>query len=180
MRRAVFLDRDGVLNRAIVRNGRPYPPANLAELETLPGVDHACRDLRTAGFLLIMVTNQPDVARGSQTRAMVESINQILSDRLSLDMVKVCYHDEPDHCTCRKPGPGLLQESAREWDIDLSASFMIGDRWKDIEAGRRAGCQTILVQSGYDERKPEGYDGEVESLAAAVDWILRKTSSQGE
>src|SRR5258708_3854186 len=111
-RRAVFLDRDGVLNRAIVRDGKPYPPASPEELEIMPDADKACRDLRNAGFLLIMVTNQPDVARGSQKREVVEAINRILADRLCLDSVKVCYHDDADNCKCRKPEPGLLQEAA--------------------------------------------------------------------
>jgi D-glycero-D-manno-heptose 1,7-bisphosphate phosphatase len=153
----------------------------LEEVETLPGTEQACRDLRTAGFLLIMVTNQPDVARGSQTKEVVEALNRLVADRLRLDVVKVCYHDNADNCNCRKPEPGLLREAAQELNIDLSGSFMIGDRSKDIEAGRRAGCKTILMQSGYAERKPEGVDVEVRCLTAAVDWILQKTCSpEGE
>jgi len=174
-RRAVFLDRDGVLNRATVRKGKPYPPSSLEELEILPGVSAACRDLHRAGFLLIMVTNQPDVTRGTQTRAVVEAINQVLSDRLSLDDIKVCYHDTSDNCLCRKPEPGLLLEAAEEWKIDLPGSFLVGDRWKDIEAGRRAGCRNIFLDYEYSEVKPEGFDKRVSSLGDAADWILEKT-----
>ena len=174
--RAAFLDRDGVLNRAIVIDGKPHPPGRIEELEILTGVDDACRDLHSAGFLLVMVTNQPDVARGRQNRATVEVINEILSERLGLDAVKVCYHDDDENCNCRKPKPGLLSEAAREMNIDLSGSFMIGDRWKDIEAGRRAGCKTVLVQSGYVEKNAEGFDYEVGSLRAAADWILSHKS----
>ena len=181
MRRAVFLDRDGVLNRAIVRDRKPYPPSSLEELEIPPGTDDACQALRAAGFLLVMVTNQPDVARGTQTRKAVEAVNQVLCSRLSLDLIKVCYHDNGDGCKCRKPQPGLLHEAAQELNVDLSSSFMIGDRWKDIEAGRRANCKTILLQSGYAEKEAQYYDHAVGSLTAAVDWILRKTSSpEGE
>src|SRR5262249_35905993 len=134
MRRAVFLDRDGVLNRAVVRDGKPYPPARLEQLEILPGVVEACITLRTAGFTLVVVTNQPDVARGTQQRAVVQAINEVLRAQVPLDDFRVCYHDEPDGCTCRKPQPGLLLQAARDWQIDLVSSFMVGDSWRDIEA----------------------------------------------
>lgn len=176
-RQAVFLDRDGVLNRAVTRNGKPYPPSSLEELEILPGISEACRDLHRAGFLLIMVTNQPDVARGMQTREVVEAINQVVSDCLSLDDIRVCYHDNSDNCKCRKPEPGLLLEAAQEWKIDLSGSFVVGDRWKDIEAGRRAGCSTIFVEYGYSEVRPKTFDKLASSLTDAVDWILQQTRS---
>ncbi|MGZ8847844.1 MAG: D-glycero-alpha-D-manno-heptose-1,7-bisphosphate 7-phosphatase [Pyrinomonadaceae bacterium] len=173
MRRAVFLDRDGVLNRAIVRDGKPYPPATVQELEMLPDVVEACRDLRQAGFLLIVVTNQPDVARGRQRRENVEAINSVLKDRLALDDVRVCYHDDSDSCACRKPKSGMLLEAAQEWSIDLSGSFMVGDRWKDVEAGKKAGCKTIFVDCGYSEDTPQSFDARVSSLAEAAKWILQ-------
>lgn len=173
MYQAVFLDRDGVLNRAIVRKGRPYPPTSLAELKILPGVIEACTSLQEAGFLLIAVTNQPDVARGTHRREVVEAINQELRKRLPLDDIRLCYHDDVDHCSCRKPEPGLLLEAARDWEIDLSASFMVGDRWKDIEAGRRARCKTVFVDHGYTEREPDNPDHRVGSLVEAVPWILQ-------
>src|SRR5260370_19681082 len=172
MRRAVFLDRDGVLNRATVVAGRPYPPASLAEFEVLPGVAPACMKLREAGFLLIAVTNQPDVARGTQQRKVVEAINEALLTEVPLDDIRVCYHDEQDRCYCRKPLPGLLLQAANEWQIDLSASFMVGDRWKDIETGRRAGCKTILIDFSYRETLPSAPDHRVHSLAEVPEWIL--------
>ena len=180
MRQAVFLDRDGVLNRALVREGKPYPPASPAELEILPGAVEACAALHEAGFLLIAVTNQPDVARGTQRREVVEAMNQALHTHLPLDDIRVCYHDDSDHCPCRKPEPGLLLEAARDWDIDLSASFMVGDRWKDIEAGRRAGCKAIFVDHGYAERKPDSPDHQVSSLMEAVGWILQHRTHPGK
>jgi len=172
MRRAVFLDRDGVLNRAIVRNGTPYPPSGLAEFEVLPGVVEACAALRAAGFLLIVVTNQPDVARGTQRREVVEAINDALRAQVPLDDIRVCYHDGVDGCTCRKPQPGLLLQAAQDWQIDLANSFLVGDRWKDIEAGRRAGCTTILIDYGYAEAQRSVPDCSVRSLAEADTWIL--------
>ena len=155
MRRAVFLDRDGVLNRAILKEGRPYPPGNLSELQIPEDVPPALRKLKEAGFLLIGVTNQPDVARGEQSREIVESIHDFLEKNLPLDEILVCYHDDADRCECRKPKPGLLYQAARRYGIDLAASFMIGDRWKDVEAGQRAGCVTILLDRQYAEKKAE-------------------------
>jgi D-glycero-D-manno-heptose 1,7-bisphosphate phosphatase len=172
MRRAIFLDRDGVLNRAIVVQGRPHPPATLAEFEVLPGVVEACAELRRAGFLLIVVTNQPDVARGIQRWEVVEAMNAALLADVPLDDIRVCYHDDQDQCVCRKPLPGLLVQAAREWQIDLSASYMVGDRWKDIETGRKAGCRTILIDCNYREPMLSAPDHHVRSLAEAPHWIL--------
>ena len=176
-RRAVFLDRDGVINRAPLRDGLPHPPERLEELRVLPGVRRALERLRQAGFLLIVVTIQPDVARGSQQRDTVEAINRALCARLPLDDLRVCYHDDVDGCDCRKPQPGLLLEAARDWGIDLAASYMVGDRWKDIEAGRRAGCRTVLIDRHYAEVCRAVPDRVARSLPAAVDWILSSAVS---
>jgi D-glycero-D-manno-heptose 1,7-bisphosphate phosphatase len=170
--RAVFLDRDGVINRAWIRDGRPYPPASLADLEILPVVPEALARLRAGGFCLVVVTNQPEVARGRQTRAAVEALHEALRAQLPLDDFRICYHDDDDDCTCRKPAPGLLLEAARERRLDLAASFMVGDRWRDVEAGRRAGCTTIFIDYGYAETRPDGPDACVGSLAEAAEWIL--------
>ena len=154
IRAAVFLDRDGVINRAVVRERHAGAPRCLAELELLPGVRAALRALKGAGYRLVVVTNQPDVARGTARRANVEAINQRLCSTLPLDAVFMCSHDDRDRCLCRKPKPGLLARAARELHIDCTASYMVGDRWHDIEAGRRAGCRTLLVDHGYTEPQP--------------------------
>jgi len=172
--RAVFLDRDGVLNEAIVRERKPYPPSGPAELRILPGVADACAGLKAAGFIVIVVTNQPDVARGTARREVVEAVNAKLSREVPVDDIRVCYHDEPDGCECRKPRPGLLLEAARDWRIDLGESFMVGDRWKDIEAGRRAGCRTVLIDYGYAEAQPHAPDYRARSLVEAAQWILNQ------
>lgn len=172
MRRAVFLDRDGVINRALVREGKPHPPASLAEMEVLPGVAQALAALRKAGFLLIVVTNQPDVARGTATREVVEKINADLAARLAIDEFRTCFHDSGDGCDCRKPRPGALLAAAKTHGIDLGQSYMVGDRWRDTEAGRRAGCRTIFVDYGYDEKQPESVDYRVRSLPEATQIIL--------
>ncbi len=153
-KRALLLDRDGVLNRAIVRNGKPYPPASVEEVEILPGVRDALGRARSAGYLNIVISNQPDVARGTQTRAVVDAIHEKLKQALPLDDVFVCYHDDADNCACRKPSPGLILEAASKYGLDLSACYVIGDRWRDIDAGRAAGCRTILIDYGYAERPP--------------------------
>jgi D-glycero-D-manno-heptose 1,7-bisphosphate phosphatase len=178
-RRAVFLDRDGVLNRAIVRDGRPYPPSAPEAFEILPGVAQAAQRLRDAGFLLIVATNQPDVARGTQRREVVEAMNQRLSAAVPIDDFRVCY-DDGDDCPRRKPNPGLLLEAAAAHEIDLPGSFMVGDRWRDVEAGRRAGCRTVFIALGYAERLPQPpADHTTTDLPSAVTWILSQTRNGG-
>jgi len=171
--RAVFLDRDGVINRAFVREGKPFPPSTLQALEILPGVPEALHELKQHGYQLLVVTNQPDVARGKQSQQTIDAMHQALRARLPLDDILVCYHTDQDKCDCRKPLPGMLLEAARKHNIDLAASFMVGDRWRDIEAGYNAGCKTILIDYGYSERPPDrGPDLRVASLREAADWII--------
>jgi D-glycero-D-manno-heptose 1,7-bisphosphate phosphatase len=177
--RAVFLDRDGVLNRTLLKNDKLVPPASVAELELLPGTVEACEAPRAAGFLLIVVTNQPDVARGTQDHKTVEAIHAAIWGKLPLDDIRVCYHDDVDRCECRKPKPGLLQHAAADWGIDISRSFLVGDRWKDIEAARRAGCRAVMVENGHPEKEDFAAtpDLRVRSLQQAVDWILESSKS---
>jgi D-glycero-D-manno-heptose 1,7-bisphosphate phosphatase len=172
LRRAVFLDRDGVINRAVVRQGKPFPPASLREMEILPGVAQSLLRLRDAGFLNVVVTNQPDVAAGRQSREAVDSMHARLCRELALDAIKVCFHGDIDGCTCRKPKPGMLIDAARELGISLPNSFMVGDRWKDVAAGQAAGCRCHFLDCRYLERRPELPYATVESLADSVDRIL--------
>lgn len=176
-RRAVFLDRDGVINRAVVRNGRPYPPDSLAALEILPGVAEALARLRAAGFINVIVTNQPDVATGRQKRELVEAMHEFLLSHFPVDAVKVCYHADADNCACRKPKPGMLFEAARELDIDLTASFMVGDRWRDVAAGQAAGCKCLFLDSGYQEKQPEKPYVAVKSLLESASLIVTEEST---
>jgi D-glycero-D-manno-heptose 1,7-bisphosphate phosphatase len=173
VRQAVFLDRDGVLLPADVRAGVPRSIANEEDFELLPGVDEACRTLRAAGFLLVVVTNQPDVARGVVSMESVEHIHAKLRSALPLDDVRVCPHDDADGCACRKPKPGLLLDAAAEWGVDLVDSFMVGDRWRDVEAGRRAGCRVVFIDRGYEETPALEADAFMTGLPEAAVWILR-------
>ena len=172
MKRAVFLDRDGVVNHVVLRDGRPYPPSSIGELRCVPGTTEAVQALRDAGFRIIIVTNQPDIATGTQRREVVEAMHARLQQLLPLDEIKVCYHVDEDGCACRKPKPGMLLEAAQRWGLDLAHSVMVGDRWRDIEAGKAAGCKTILIKGEYAERAAVGVDAVVASLTEASEIIL--------
>lgn len=173
MKRAVFLDRDGVLNRAILREGKYRPPHGLDELQLYPDAPDALARLKSAGFMLIAVTNQPDVGRGTQTVAGVEAINAAISARLPIDDWFVCYHAGHEGCACRKPKPGMILEAVRKHAIDPACSFMIGDRWSDVDCGIAAGVTTIWIDRRYGERDPAGSPHyRARTLAEAVDWIL--------
>ena len=173
--RAVFLDRDGVLIRAIVRNGKPYSARTPEQIEILEGVSAACIQLSELGYLLIMITNQPEIARGSVARAFVDESNRRIADSLRLTDVRMCAHDDIDGCECRKPLPGLITQAAKDHAVDLASSIVVGDRWRDIEAGRRAGCKTVFVEHGYEEPLPSSPDHIAASLLASVDWIRSQT-----
>ena len=168
----MFLDRDGVVNRVIMRDGRPASPLSLAELHLLPGVVDAVARLRDAGYVVVLATNQPDAAAGTREREVAERLNEEVRRHVPLDGVKVCYHRDGDGCACRKPKPGLLLEAAREWSLDLRRSFMVGDRWRDVSAGRAAGCTTVLVGDGYGEAFPDAPDLVAASVVDASAMIL--------
>ncbi|MFZ1164514.1 D-glycero-alpha-D-manno-heptose-1,7-bisphosphate 7-phosphatase [Mycobacterium sp.] len=176
-RPAIFLDRDGVLNEVELLHGKPHPPAGVEQLRLLPGVVEACYRLRDLGFALVVVTNQPDIARGKQTRDDVDRIHDALRARLPLDEIVVCAHDDIDDCPCRKPRPGMILDAAARVGLDLDTSVCIGDRWRDIEAGKRAGVMAIFVDRGYGERRPTDADAVVASLPAAVGLIESKRVS---
>ena len=170
--RAVFLDRDGVLNQALVSNGKPGAPRNLDEFVIPPDRLACLKELKRWGFALIVVTNQPDFARGRQPLVALEEMHRRLQAVLPVDDVLVCLHDQADNCQCRKPRPGLLMEAQRRHDLDLSRSFLIGDRWKDVDAGNAAGCKTVFIDYNYHERGPSTEPSvRVSSLRGAVNWI---------
>jgi D-glycero-D-manno-heptose 1,7-bisphosphate phosphatase len=176
---AVFLDRDGVLNNTTVRDGVPYPPNSPEELQILPGVTEALDLLRAAGFLRIVITNQPDVARGTQSRQVIEAIHDRLRRELPLEAIYSCYHDNADNCVCRKPKPGLIFAAQKDYNIDLSRSFVVGDRWSDVAAGQAAGCATFLLPRSYSQANKCTANYTVDSLLEAAQIIVKLRSSQG-
>ena len=177
-KRAVFLDRDGVINRPLIRDGQPYPPATLAEFEMLSGVPEACRLLKNLGFLLVVATNQPDVGRGTLAREAVETIHAWLLQKLPITRIMTCFHGGAaygDRCDCRKPLPGMLFQAAEMLNIDLARSFMIGDRWRDVDCGFNAGCKTIFIDWSYQEALKQSPDYRLENLLEAAKLIEKLT-----
>jgi D-glycero-D-manno-heptose 1,7-bisphosphate phosphatase len=172
--RIVFLDRDGVINRALEREAKPYPPRILAEFEILPEVPAACAKLKAAGFLLVVATNQPDVGRGTLDRSVVETIHAHMMAQLPIDRVEVCYHagQGQSHCDCRKPKPGMLVRAARELNADLNQCWMIGDRWRDVDCGHAAGCKTIFIDRGYAEELRQQPNFRAKDLLEAAEIVL--------
>ncbi len=173
-KRAVFLDRDGVINQCRVIDGKPYPPISIDEFVILPRVAEACHQLKEAGFLLVVATNQPDVGRGTLKRAVVESIHAHMCQHLPIDRVEVCFHPGrgDSECNCRKPQPGMLHRAAAELNIDLRQSWMVGDRWRDIDCGHAAGCRTVLIDYNYDEPLRQQPDFRAQNLPEAAELIL--------
>ena len=173
LRRAVFLDRDGVVIAAIVRGKKPYAATEPGEVRILDGVREACAELSAMEFLLILTTNQPDIARSKISRAFVDETNTMLMETLRLDAVRMCAHDDADQCDCRKPLPGLMTHAAKDLGIALSASFVVGDRWRDVEAGKNAGCRTVFIGYGYSEILKSVPDHVAPSLFEATKWIAK-------
>ena len=172
LRRAVFLDRDGVLNRCEVRDGKPYAPRYLRDFRLLPGAAAAACDLKSAGLLVIVVTNQPDIGNGLTDPAVVETMHDKLRRAMPIDGVMMCPHRQEEGCNCRKPKPGMLLNAAKAWKIDLKKSFMVGDRWGDVVAGQAAGCYTLFVNRGYKEPRLATPDNTAKSLVSATRLIL--------
>jgi D-glycero-D-manno-heptose 1,7-bisphosphate phosphatase len=176
--KAVFLDRDGVITANIERHGRPVAPTTLEEFQIMPDVEDNIGRLKAAGFAVIVVTNQPDVSTGLTRRETVDAMHAELFRRLAIDDIKACFHTDAANCACRKPKPGMLLEAAAERGIDLSASYMVGDRWRDIGAGQAAGCTTIFIDYGYKQDGPCEPDKVVGSFTDATNHILAYDASR--
>lgn len=175
VRPAVFLDRDGVLARTDLVEGRPVAVRDVGRFALLDGAAEAVRRLKAAGFATVVVTNQPEIARGGVSAAEVAKMHEILSAAMPLDAIEVCPHDEPEGCDCRKPRPGMLFRAAARLDLDLAASYMVGDRWRDVGAGRTAGCRTIRIEAGYAEPEGPSADRIAADITEAVAIVLAET-----
>jgi len=169
VRKAVFLDRDGVINKVILDNGKPFSPRKFDEFELIIGVENTLSIFKEMGFLNILVTNQPDIARGFMKIEELNKMHRLIKEKLPVDDIMVCMHDDSDNCQCRKPKPGMILDAARKWHIDLHRSFIIGDTWKDMEAGRSSGCKTILINTAYN--KGVDCDHRINDLKEAIEII---------
>lgn len=172
MNRAVFLDRDGVINRTIIKDNRPIAPTNARDLQIIEGVSEAITLLRSKNFFVFVVTNQPDIARGNVDIRNVIEINNLLMRDLDIHKIYMCSHDDKDDCNCRKPKDGLFKLASNEYNIELKQSYMVGDRWRDIAAGQSAGCQCLFIDYSYDEKRPELPYTLVDSLIDAAYKII--------
>ena len=171
MKRAVFIERDAILNE--VRSGpkQQISPLTLEEFKVIASAEGPLKKLKAAGFLLIVTTNQPGLSRGYQSRRDLDRMHDILRRTFPLDDIMVCPHDENDHCPCRKPRPGLLIEAAFKWHLNLDHSFVISNKWQDAEAARTAGCTSLLLKSPWVGQVH--HDFVLSDLATIVDKILQ-------
>ena len=170
LQRAIFLDRDGVINRVILRDGKPYSPRNLSDFRLTDGIKGVLDHLKESGFLLIVVTNQPDISRGLISREEMDGFHDLIRRELPVDDIIICPHDDTDDCDCRKPKPGMIVQAAEKYGIDIGSSFIIGDTWKDMEAGRRAGCTTILLDAPYNQGVDSNH--RIQDISQALEIIL--------
>lgn len=170
IKRAIFLDRDGVINNVIIKEGKAFSPRKFEDFKFIDGIKDVLERFRTRGLLNIIVTNQPDVARALMEKKELQKMHNLIRESLPIDDIFICPHDDADNCNCRKPKAGMLFEAAKKWDIDLNESFIIGDSWKDMEAGRNAGCITVLIDSPYNKQTDS--DLRVNELLAVAEIIL--------
>lgn len=152
MVKAVFLDRDGIINVTQVINKKPVAIRAFEQFVFVEGIQKAIDKFIKIGYTIFVVTNQPDISRGKIKIEEVEKINRHILHELPIKKIYMCTHDYYDNCECKKPKAGMLFSAKKEYDVELKSSWIIGDRWSDIEAGKNAGCKTIFVDYGYDEK----------------------------
>ena len=170
-KKGIFFDRDGVINKSLILNNKPYPPKSLKDFEFFENIEKTLEQVRKSGFMSFIFTNQPDVARGALGKDKIEEINKYIYSKLPINKIYCCYHDDKDNCECRKPKAGMLYEAAKEFDVDLKKSFVVGDRWRDIDAGNLAGCKTIFIDYGYSEKLKTKPDYTINKIDEIIDLI---------
>lgn len=171
--RAVFLDRDGVINEVLFRGGeKPIAPWRLEEFKLIPGIKKPLEELSNMGYSLFVVSNQPDIAKGYVDLSVVEKMNEIILETLPIQDIMICPHDDSQNCNCRKPKPGMLLDLAKKWKIDLKKSFLIGDNWRDIGAGKAVGCKTVIIDKPHNKAIKADY--RIKNLESAVKIISQK------
>jgi len=169
--KAIFLDRDGVLNKAPIINGIPQSPKEIDDVKIISKTYSALKKLKLMGFCLVIITNQPDFRRGTTSKTKLQTLNNHIGKLTKIQNIYTCFHDDLDNCLCRKPKPGLILMAANDLNIKLSESYLIGDRWKDIEAAQNAGVQGFFIDYKYKERQPELPYIAVDSLYHAATYI---------
>jgi len=171
LRRAVFLDRDGVLNHLVARRGGGlFSPPTAAEFRLVDGVGAMVEGFKAAGYVVLVATNQPDIARGLMAPAELEDMHRRLMAAAAVDEILVCPHDDADGCSCRKPKPGLITQAAARLGLDLGKSYMVGDSAKDMGAAAAAGVAGILLDRPYNQEV--SCHRRVDSLESASAFIL--------
>lgn len=168
MNSGVFLDRDGVINKIILREGRPHSPRNINQLKILDGVFEAVKLLQNLGHRIVVITNQPEISRGLITEDLIIKMHNKIREETGIKNFYFCPHDDFHSCECRKPKTGMLLRAATELDLDLNQSYLVGDRWKDIQAGQKVGCKCFFIDNNYDEPRPISPFYPVESLYQAA------------
>ena len=174
MRKAVFLDRDGVLSKAFIKNGKSFAPKSLKDFKLFSGSKNSVKKLQLSGFMVIVVTNQPDVGRKLISKKVLKKMHDKLKKKTKVDAIYTCTHSQNMNCYCRKPKPGMILEAAKKYKINLKNSFMIGDRPSDITAGQKANCRSIFLDKKYFEKNPENQEATFTNLAQAVNYILKQ------
>ena len=172
MKKAIFFDRDGVINKVVFRNGnyqKPIAPWNINEFKIFPGIKKSFCNLKNLGFKIFVVTNQPDIAKGIIDSCFVSRLNKIILQELPVDEIAVCPHEDKNMCDCRKPKPGMIVSLSKKWGVDCKNSFLVGDSWKDIEAGETAQCTTMLLERHYNTHVKADY--KIKNLCQAFEKI---------
>jgi D-glycero-D-manno-heptose 1,7-bisphosphate phosphatase len=174
LRPAVFLDRDGTLNHQIVRDGTPFAPDRFEDFRLYADAQEGCRALKAAGFVLVVVTNQPEVGRGTLAQAEVDRMHALLADLIpEIDRVEACFDPgRGEKSRRRKPEAGMVIDAADALGIDLSRSWMIGDRWRDVECGKKAGLRTVFIDFGYTDEVKSSPEFTVRTFSEAVSVVL--------
>lgn len=174
MKPAVFIERDGILNETRVERGQRVTPLTLNEFHLHREVAPLLHEVKVAGLLLIVTTNQPGLSRGHQSRRELDRMHQSLRATFLIDDLLVCPHEDADRCPCRKPKPGLFLEAAHKWGIDLNRSFVVSDKWQDAEAARRVGATSLLVRSPW--MGDVHHDFVLPDLSSVIEKTLQLTS----
>ena len=171
--KAFFFDRDGILNKSLIINRKPYSPKFPSELVLNYQLVKFINKLKKEGYLIIVVSNQPDIKSGKLTKFSLKIMNSIIKKYFNVDDIYICPHGKNDDCECRKPKPGMLLEASKKWNIELKKSFLIGDRWKDIAAGSIMNCTTIFIDYNYNEPKPKNCSYKFLSISEMIKSIER-------